>query len=175
MRARIGLRHFDQNLRQPIGRVDHHVVAGSGRLEGAPRLVGLALCERLVEGRLRILWRADIGLLRHLLARAGEPDRLQRHTVWLRGKFRIDPGAILLVDMERLRLGRRTARLALFNRRPQGLWAEVGGKIESTLAVFRLESVEPHNRGNAIERLLDGARAWPATIGMDDQTNVVEG
>src|SRR5215813_6445646 len=95
---------FDQNLRQPIRRIDHHVVAGSGRLEGAPRLVGLALCERLVEGRLRILWGADIGLLRYLLSRAGEPDRLQRHAVWLRGKFRIDPVAFLVVDMERLRL-----------------------------------------------------------------------
>src|SRR5262249_44010274 len=66
MRARIGSRHFDQNLRQPIRGIDHHVVAGSGRLEGAPRLVGLALCERLVEGRLRIVRGADIALLRHL-------------------------------------------------------------------------------------------------------------
>jgi hypothetical protein len=143
MRARIGLRHFDQNLRQPIRRIDHHVVAGGGRLEGAPRLVGLALRERLVEGRLRILWGADIGLLRHLLARAGKLDRLQRHAVWLRGKFRVDPGAILLVDMKRLRLGRGTAGLALFNRGQQGLAAEIGGEIESTLAVFRLECIEP--------------------------------
>src|SRR5262245_19674591 len=29
-------------------------------------------------------------------------------------------------------------------------------------------------RGNAIEHLLDGARAGPTAIGMDDQTNVVE-
>src|SRR5262249_28799867 len=29
-------------------------------------------------------------------------------------------------------------------------------------------------RGNAIERLLDGARAGPTAVGMDDQTNVVE-
>jgi hypothetical protein len=143
MRTRIGLRHFDQNLRQPIRRIDHHVVAGGGRLKGAPRLVGLALRERLVEGRLRILWGADIGLLRHLLARAGKLDRLQRHAVWLRGKFRVDPGAILLVDMKRLRLGRGTAGLALFNRGQQGLAAEIGGEIESTLAVFRLECIEP--------------------------------
>src|SRR5262249_58710088 len=34
--------------------------------------------------------------------------------------------------------------------------------------------VEPYNRGNAIEHLLDGARAGPTAIGMDDQTNVVE-
>src|SRR5215813_11132732 len=76
--------------------------------------------------------------------------------------------------MERLGLGRRTAGLALFNRRQQGLAAEIGGEIESALAVFRLECVEPHNRGNAIEHLLDGARAGPTAIGMDDQTNVVE-
>src|SRR5262245_26634030 len=113
MRARIGSRHFDQNLRQPIRGIDHPVVAGSGRLEGAPRLVGLALCEYPVEGWLRIVRGADIALLRHLLARAGEPDGLQRHAVWLRGELRIDPGAILLVDMKRLRLGRRTAGLAL--------------------------------------------------------------
>src|SRR5262249_60549414 len=108
-----------------------------------------------------------------LIARAGKLDRLQRHGVWLRGKFRVDPGAILLVDVKRLRLGRRTARLALFNRGQQGLAAEIGGEIESTLAVFRLECIEPHNRGNAIEHLLDGARAGPTAIGMDGQTNVV--
>ena len=28
--------------------------------------------------------------------------------------------------------------------------AELGGEIESALAVFRLERVKPHNRGNAI-------------------------
>src|SRR5262245_6835962 len=64
--------------------IDHHVVAAIGWFERAPALVGLAFRQCLVERRLRIGGGADVGLLRDLLARAGELDRLQRHPVRLR-------------------------------------------------------------------------------------------
>ena len=79
-------RHLEQDLRQPLRVVDHDVVPGGRGLEGLPGLVGLALGIGLVEGRLRIFRRADVGLLRDLLAGAGELDRLQRDAVRLRGR-----------------------------------------------------------------------------------------
>src|SRR5262245_5219235 len=56
-------RHLQQHLGQPLRLVDHHVVAARLVDEGLPRLVGLALRQRLVERGLRILRRADVGLL----------------------------------------------------------------------------------------------------------------
>src|SRR6476660_10167199 len=67
--------YLQQHVDQPLRRVDHHIVAGLGGLERAPRLVGLALRQRLVEGGLRIFRGADVGLLRHLRARTGQLDR----------------------------------------------------------------------------------------------------
>src|ERR1700685_848746 len=65
-----GLRHLQQHIRQPLRLIDHHVVAGIVVDEGLPGRVGLALRQRLVESRLRIFRRANVGLLGDGLALA---------------------------------------------------------------------------------------------------------
>src|SRR6185312_14813813 len=54
-----GSRHLQQDVRQPLRLVHHHVVAGVFVDECLPGTVGLAVGERLVEGLLRIARRAD--------------------------------------------------------------------------------------------------------------------
>src|SRR5436189_118465 len=116
------------------------VVAGLGGLERAPGLVGLALRQRLVEGGLRIFRGADIGLLRHLLARAGQLDRLYRHAVGLRRRLRVDPGAVLFADdAECLRRRRLPPGLDLLDRCQKAFAADLGGKVKPALAVLRFE------------------------------------
>ncbi len=167
-------RDLQQGLHQPFRRVDHHIVTRIRGLEGAPGRVGLAFRERLVEGGLRILRGANVSLLRHLLARAAELDRLQRDAVGLRRGLGIDPGAVLLVDVEGFRLGRRPRGLAFRDRLQQRLAAELACIVGAALAVFRLECVEPDDGRDAVADLLERARARPAAIGMHHQAHVLE-
>src|SRR5260221_8051720 len=60
-------RRPDQQLRQFIGLVDHDVVAAACDTVGAPGRVRLALRQPLVERRLRLIHRADVGFLRTLV------------------------------------------------------------------------------------------------------------
>src|SRR6185295_15236764 len=162
---------FQQLFREPIRRIDHHVMAGSGDLERLPRRIGFALGQRLVEGRLRILGCSDVGLLRDLVACAGELDRLRWDAVGLRRQLGVDPGAVLLVDMKEFGLRRRPSGLALLQRRAQRIAAVFVDVVEALLAVLRLEGVEPHQRGNALADRFERARGRPAAIGMRDQAN----
>src|SRR5262245_45640306 len=123
---------------------------GASTITSWPQLVGSnvrqllsALHSANAERRLRIGGGADVGLLRDLLARACELDRLQRHAVGLRRGLGIDRGAVLLVDRESFRLWGGTAGLALLHRRQQSFAAELGRHVEQTLAILRLERIEP--------------------------------
>src|SRR5580704_6657962 len=126
----------------------------------------------MVEGRLRIARRADVGLLGNLLARARELDRLQGDPDRLRGQFRLDPGAIAGVDRERLSPRRGTRYFAFLDGRQRALAAELGRQIKPALTILRYESVEIDDRSYAVRYLLDGTRDRPTSIGMGDQANI---
>src|SRR5262245_5377599 len=64
------LRHLEQDLRQPVGHVDHDVVA-AWHLVDAPAGARLELVASRVERRVRIAGGADVGLLGDAVARAG--------------------------------------------------------------------------------------------------------
>jgi hypothetical protein len=56
-------RDLQQDIGKPFRRIDHYVVTRGGSFDRAPRLVGLALRQRLLEGRIRIFRGAELGLL----------------------------------------------------------------------------------------------------------------
>ncbi len=146
----------------------------AGHLVGAPRGIGLRRRIGLVERRLRVDRRADVGLLRHLLARAGEPDRLHVDADRLRRELRIDPGAILLVDVKHRRGRRRAPDLAALDRGEHAGADLLGGAVDRPLAVVRQERVEEHKGGDAIEDLLGRAGDRPAAVRMADEADVAQ-
>src|SRR5438552_14701234 len=88
----------------------------AGDLVGAPRRVGLGPRVELVEVRVGVVRRADVAFLRDALARAGEPDRLERDADRLRGLLGVDPGAVVLVHVPGARRRRRARDIAFLAR-----------------------------------------------------------
>src|SRR5215471_884149 len=167
-----GLRSVQQDISKPLGCIDHYVMACCGCLESPPGLVGLTVGKRLIEGGLGISNSPDVSLLGHPLPRAGKPNRLQRHGIRLSSSFRIDPGAVSLVDQKHFGLRSRANSFASGDCLQQRSAAELRYEIGGALAIFRLEGVEPHDRRDAIERLLDGTGARPAAVGMHHQADI---
>src|SRR5437762_13911175 len=71
------LRALQYQLAHAVWCIEHGHVPDVRQFECGPRLVALAVCQGLIKVSLWKFWEADVCLLRHLLERAGNLDRLE--------------------------------------------------------------------------------------------------
>src|SRR5262245_24118792 len=96
------LRDLEQDLRQTVGHVDHDVVAAR-YLVDAPAGGRLELVASGVERRVHIADSADVGPLSDAVAGAGQGQLVSEGRNRMRRAHAVDPGAVVLVHLERCR------------------------------------------------------------------------
>src|SRR4030088_612312 len=92
------LRRLYQDFRQPLWHIEHHVMAARDFI-GAPAL-GPRTCQPLIERKARKACRTTVCLFRNALAGACQLQLLREAFDGMRRALRIDPSAILLIDIE---------------------------------------------------------------------------
>ena len=102
---REGSRDLLQNLRKTLGHIEHNVVAAR-QLVNAP--ISLARAgEAGIEIRISIAKRTNVGFLTDPFAGAGQAELLQPALDRLRRALRVDPSAIVFIDVEQFGAARR--------------------------------------------------------------------
>src|SRR5262249_52675329 len=142
--ARFSIRRFQQNLGEPLGRIDHHVVA-AGRFVRTPRRIRLRGCKRAIKSRIGVASGTNVDLSRDAIMGACYEDLASEAADWLRHAQAVYPSPIGFVDPECLGRWWRHAEIAALQGCPDAFLHGSAGEVLRRFAVTRYEGVEEND------------------------------
>src|SRR3979490_248899 len=160
------LRRLYQDFRQLLWHIEHHVMAARDFI-GAPAL-GPRTSQPLIDRQARKRWRPNVSLFRNALAGACQLQLLREAFDGMRRALRIDPSAILLIDIEHGCPPRR------YDRSATALGCEVSVphgrrlQISNALPILGKERVQHHERRDRLFHLFGNPGHYHPATAMAD-------